>query len=938
MRSADKSCKAPLLLGASAIMMAQAVMSSGFAQTNITRPTPDAPNPTLKTLPPKGFEDVDDSVSTEFDLHFQDRSVGSFRATFKDGHLSFIDPQAVARALGPNVDTAMAAAFLSKPLPANEQFKCRPGVMLNTGCGVLPGESSGLIVNPESFSVSLFLGRDYLISSISGPRMLGPAISGPSLIQTVRFSAIQDAGSGASFGGTFDTLASMGRTSLVAQTTLSDYEGLRSQQLYAQHIWSDRRAAVGLLQDYQSLVFTNYRVIGAELGSFYGTLLDSTNDTATPLEVLLPQRAQVEIYRDGVLMTAGRYDAGLQLLNTAALPEGSYTVRIVARDGARVLLDQSRTFSKISNMVPPGKTAFRVRVGERAADNFAGIDGSDSGGFLPKTTGELVVSASAQRRLGRAMAGSVMITSFESRVYGESSLQLFSSKVSGLVGGGLGSDGTYSALVSTNIQLQRVSFYLSARTTHVPNDVLPIALDDRYHAFFRSQDTLFGSAQTRLLGGSLGLTGSYSKSSDFPTRYAVGLQYSRSIDLPFAASALLMTGVTKSDFDTRFGFSISFFKRVDRKTTASFTGGASYVTDSQQGVGGRRGFSPVGEALLSRQDQLGSVDLVSEGGVGTDADGDRAFGRVRALSPYGSGDASVQWQNRPYGGNTLAYLMNGQTGFAIGGNSLKLGLRDPAEAMVMLDLTDAHAAPEDDRKSSGTAETQESGQVSSNRVASGGYRVTVDGRSYDYIAPGNRVALGLPAFKEYSIGLKPEGAPQFDVDSVRRKVTLYPGNVVNLRFEAQRVISLFGQILAEDGQPLLRARVEAGTDYAVADDRGYFTITAPLSSQITIRHPDGAACTQRAIGSLVNIKAPSLLYRFGKILCTSTRQGPSSDQSEAIGPVSQAPVHEASPAAPSRENPVEIRASHANPAVPPVEPPSPLALLIAKEFIRQMNA
>src|SRR3546814_13286219 len=50
-------------------------------------------------------------------------------------------------------------------------------------------------------------------------------------------------------------------------------------------------------------------------------------------------------------------------------------------------------------------------------------------------------------------------------------------------------------------------------------------------------------------------------------------------------------------------------------------------------------------------------------------------------------------------------------------------------------------------------------------IAAGGYRVTIDGRSYDYIEPGRRVALGLSALNEYTIGLKPEGAPQFDIET-----------------------------------------------------------------------------------------------------------------------------------------------------------------------------
>src|SRR3546814_6773069 len=62
-----------------------------------------------------------------------------------------------------------------------------------------------------------------------------------------------------------------------------------------------------------------------------------------------------------------------------------------------------------------------------------------------------------------------------------------------------------------------------------------------------------------------GLTGSYSRAPKFPSRYARGLQYTKSIDLPWSAAALLTAGVTKSDFNTRFGVTLSFFKRVDTK-------------------------------------------------------------------------------------------------------------------------------------------------------------------------------------------------------------------------------------------------------------------------------------------------------------------------------------------------------------------------------------
>src|SRR3546814_16827795 len=78
--------------------------------------------------------------------------------------------------------------------------------------------------------------------------------------------------------------SSIGQTAIIAQTTMSDSEAFRAKQFYAQRIWANRRAAVGLMQDYPSAVFTNYRMVGGDFGSFYGTLMDPTNDTATPIE------------------------------------------------------------------------------------------------------------------------------------------------------------------------------------------------------------------------------------------------------------------------------------------------------------------------------------------------------------------------------------------------------------------------------------------------------------------------------------------------------------------------------------------------------------------------------------------------------------------------------------------------------------------------------
>ncbi len=854
-------------------------------QTEATVPA-ETPPVRLRTTVPDGFQDIDAPLSTQFDLIFQGQPIGSFAGTYQNGQFTFQDPATVALALGDGVDVEAARAFLSQPQAANEQFRCRPGQAAAPGCGTLPSNLSGVIVDIDSFTVSVFLPREALISRVILPRELGEPYAGFSLIQNVQMSAATIGGiGGVSYGGTFTTLASVGRNAIIARTTLTDVSGFRSEELYAQRLWGERRAAVGLLQDYQTLTLNNYRMVGAEFGSFFGTLVDPANDTATPIEVLLPRRAQVEIYRYGVLVSSGVYEAGLQLIDTRPLPDGTYSVQVIARDGAQILLDQTRTFSRLTNSVPLGKFGFRVRAGERVEDNIfgnilTGEFGETGGGFLPSRTGELILSGSLQRRFTTAIGGNVTVSSFDSRLYGESSLEITRGRLSGVVGVGAGSGGAHSAVISGSVQFNRVSVFLTARRTRVDDEPFDLARRDRrYRPFFSDQDTVFGSVQTQVFGGAFSLTGSYTAADDLPDRYTAAAQFTRSMRLPLVGSALLTAGVARSNFDTRIGFSVSFFQRIDRKTNASFNVGAQHLSSTEQG-GGRSGFSPIVDARVTRYEQVGGVDLVGEVGASTDADADRAAARILAASRYGSGDISAQWQSRSFGGNNFSFQSNVETGFAIGGGAVKFGLRNPAEAMVLLDLTKApvvRAAPVRSIDSTaepvvvgdGTATPLADGSTPAiaDRVAEGGYRVTIDGRPYDYVGPGTRTAIGVPPLREYVVGLKPEGAPEFDLDATQRKVTLFPGNVARVRFEAQRVITLFGQIVSDAGAPVAAARIEAEKDVAVADDRGFFTITAPASGDFTVRLPNGALCTRRVITSLTDVNQPVLVHRIGAVRC-----------------------------------------------------------------------
>jgi hypothetical protein len=75
------------------------------------------------------------------------------------------------------------------------------------------------------------------------------------------------------------------------------------------------------------------------------------------------------------------------------------------------------------------------------------------------------------------------------------------------------------------------------------------------------------------------------------------------------------------------------------------------------------------------------------------------------------------------------------------------------------------------------------------------------------------------------------------------------------------------RVLDTAGRPLRAARVEAEADVALADDRGYFTITASMDSTMSSRAPGGELCLQRAVGSLAD---PASMVPHSGVTATGT--------------------------------------------------------------------
>jgi hypothetical protein len=795
-------------------------------------PAKAGPQLTISQAAPKGFENIDNTVETEFDVVFAGRRLGATRARVANGTITFLNPDQLLQLLPPQVDRAKVGALIAQPLKDNEDRRCPPGQTV--GCGTLTPDQAGVIVSPETFTVTLFLTPDYILTTAPEAVYLGPPVSGPSLIQTalVSVSAGDRYGGNARFGGTFNTMASVGRSSLIGQVLVGD-QGANLQRAYLQHYWDNRQAEAGVLQESNSLSFTTYRLVGAEFGSFFGNRLDAAEGPATPLQIVLPRAAVVEVYRDGVLIQTTRLDAGIQQIDTSNFPAGSYPVRIVARDGGQVLINEVQQFTRIGDLPPPGQWGFDLRAGVRVRDFEALdiVDGvetfeRDRQPFLPSFANQAVIAASVTRRVGAATGVGLSGLLVGDHVYGELSGTTYHHNLRAVAAVAAGTDKSYSIIANTSLQLAHFDLAVSVRHTRVHGqDLLFLSDPDVFRPFFRSEDTIVGSLSFPLLKGSLTLNGSYSRTPTFDDHYAYGARYMRTFDMGRFGMAQLAVYGLKATRDVQVGVTLSFFKRVGTHSLLNYGGGAEYRKRDDEGPGAPDGVYPVASATLTRNDRVGPVDLTDSVGASTDADRDRVFASTDATSALGHFDGVVDYQHVRGDSSGFGFTGNLFSGIVIGGGHVKLGVRDEqGDAVALVGVS----RDQEDRDLIGKA--------------GGRYRILLGNQFVGTVAPGDVTALSLPSFRAYSIGLQPENSPPYAIDLTPKRIPLYPGNVALVDFHASRVVTLFGRLLDGKGLPLTGTRVSGAADTTFTDDHGYFVITAQPRDQIDFYGSHGEVC------------------------------------------------------------------------------------------------
>ena len=762
---------------------------------------------------PDGFSEIAGPRVSLVDLYYGGRKIGDTVAEVRPGALRFRNPGDVAAKLPDIVDAPELKAILAGELATNAQAVC--SLSNGTDCGKIDPQIIGIIYDEERFRVDVFVNPEYLRTIGSGRDLYLPNPDASlSLTNALGFNASGSLAGSSVYNLQNRTIVGFSNARLRANTSVASRLGLVVDDLVAEVDTRGLRYSAGLFWGPGNEFIGQRRIIGAGLGTQFDTYLEEDSIQGTPLILFLAQPARVEILVDGRLMTSRSYGAGNNAIDTSGLASGSYPILLRIHEANGTVREERRFFVKSDQIAPEGHPIFYAY-----------------GGLLANTRRHRPISASKTLyyqagtawRLSNSVALDVALLGTQHKAILEAGGWLIKGpgriRAAALVSsagdtGALlqGSTSGYGPL-SVSLDLRRIWSNEGQPLIPLPSYATSFDIDPPTGVQLASGSYTQGTASIglRLGDGFLSVVGSYRKDDDRSAEYTVG----PGINWPILTRNQVQVVLEASAQKTRT--TTAGFAGLRLQLTSGSLSMQSRVGGGFQKGGGASGTEArvVNSMTAQYSHQTGGDALVGlEGGYDRNFDSSTARGAATLNSSLGNFRAELlhNFEGRAQTQYDVAF----QSGIAIGPDAAALGARDMEQSAMIVSVGgDAPDAMFD---------------------------VLVDEVIRGRVRSGGRLSLFVPSYRTYKVRLMPSAASAVSYDTAARDVTLYPGNVRALGWQADRIVTIFAQALNREGQPIAGALVETPRGIAETDGQGYFQVDVRKSDPITISRSGREAC------------------------------------------------------------------------------------------------
>ncbi|WP_281647808.1 TcfC E-set like domain-containing protein [Parendozoicomonas sp. Alg238-R29] len=737
--------------------------------------------------PPEGFEVLINPWHTMVDIYYGDRHLVSMMATISPETITLSDPNLAVDKI-PNISNkVMVLAALTGRLKNNADKVCLYSGEEN--CGWLKPKVAGVIFDDKSFRVRVFIAPEFLGKDGMNSRQYLPAASSnaPGLVQSLNVSV-----SGSNQGGSREVLygttsVGVGELSLASEWDVASGEGGRIASLYIERDFQgqDIRAGYFFTSGFGFSFTPDRPIVGVHASISDNTRTDLNSGRATPLDVYLPVRGRVDVFRDGILLRSWLLDAGSHQLNTDGFPLGAYTINVrVYGDGNQTISDESRFYVSHFGLAPEGVNLWFAEAGRLMSWSKRGL--------WPESADNWLARAGLSRRLRNSYGATVSAAASRYAALVEPGA-LYVGEAWELMPSVLISDhGDHGINVDIRLSMDKwlaslIYRKLRSKGNQSPDPVL----------FGRNSKSLYGTLSTQLWQGHLQY-----RFSQYSTDTVKGdnnhtLSYLKRLIQDNRYSIEGRCEVTKAGSDHRVLAGLDFRLRQSR---INHTLSPKYERSRDQ----NSGWSGSGSTRynLSYSDNREDRYNIQSSLWGEARSGEQLVGgnlRVRSRLGELTGAVDHNWEGS---GSTSSWVMGLATSFTWTSGYFSIGgdYSGRSAVVVQIDGVDNHAV----------------------------FSISVDGQKRGYTKGRAATVIPLEPYATYRIGIHGADLGIYDFLEEERQVTLYPGNVNLQSFNVQPAKVLFGQLLSIENTPIVGAVVRSGHERTVTDKSGIYQLEVPV--------------------------------------------------------------------------------------------------------------
>lgn len=786
---------------------------------------------------PPGFEYLNEPTQTMVDVFYSGTYLGSVSATYTNTTITFANPEDFLKKI-PQLKNSLQVLHALSGKISNHASSICPGLP-GPDCGSLRPEVASVIFDASKFRVDLFISPNYLAAGVAPSPFLPAPNAGFSAVSHLYGSttglrdqaqtpntnsyglrAVNDLG----YEETMLHSAFSFSENNEPNTTPTNISRYHVDELsLGQYFDSRYLLSSGILSSQGNIFVGNEDYAGVSFGTTLDTFQQDSSSFGTRLPIFLSTPSYISIYRDGRLLASAFYPAGNQILDTSTLPSGSYQIVINIRDAQGQVTQETRFFSKTSQIPPMEFPQYYFSMG------YAEENQLDQTKVFPQFSNTPLYQLGYNKRIEPNWGVNTSLIGTNKVGFASGGLFFLGNgfqinpqvlygtdKENGVGLNLMGSIDNFSAsLFGRQIWAHNASPITENINTLDPNEA-PVVNFLTADQNSQQADLTLGYTFERIYTA---FNATVTKFADLPSTYSYGPQVrfpifhdgGTSIDMQVSATR------TQSDWQALAQFIVYF---TSSNWTNATSAGYQVIRDrsgSNPDIEDRTGF--VGTTSTYWQ----QLNAAQEGTIlGVNASGEpgrESFGASGDYTaPLGGLDATIQ---RNTGSSTPAntqYSGSFDTHLAYAGKEATIGgARAADNTGVIVDIQSPNAGDE--------------------------FQVLVDDQVVQIVKTDHPTAVFLTGFKTYRIRIKAVSARLYEYSETPRTITLYRGNFKTLVWKTRQKVVLFGYLQTLGGEPLRDTLINGGVGVNASDEDGSVQIELYNDTKVLTAHlPNGHPC------------------------------------------------------------------------------------------------